>query len=218
VAAGKVDLRSMVTAIAEQSGKRHILAWSADPEEQQELETLSVGGALPSAPGPFAMAVVNNGGGNKLDAYLKVHVGYDPGRCIQGTRLGALAVKLTNTAPASGLTEYQTERNDLKLQGITRFAPGSNRVLLDLYGPVESRAPLITLDGAEITPMTSGTDRGHSVWRVVVPIQPGQQRIVQAVVLQPVDEGDGDGQPQVQLQAMAIPQTATVRPVLPCSP
>jgi hypothetical protein len=204
----------MVKAVAEQSGNRRILVWSADAGEQQELETLSVGGALPATPGPFAMAVVNNGGGNKLDAYLKVHVGYDPGQCIQRTRFGALAVQLTNTAPSKGLAEYQTERNDLRDDGITRFVPGSNRIVLDLYGPVGARAPLITLDGSAITPMTTGTDRGHSVWRVVVPILPGQQRTIQAVVIQPIS--DGDGQPHVQLQPMAIPQTATMRPVEPC--
>jgi hypothetical protein len=215
VAAGKVDLRSMVKAIAEQSGKRHILAWSADADEQQELETLSVGGALPSTPGPFAMAVVNNGGGNKLDAYLKVHVGYDPGRCIQGTRIGALAVQLTNTAPAKGLTIYQSVRSDLLDAGIKHWTTGSNRILLDLYGPLGSKAPLITVDGVEQVPLASGTDRGHSVWRLVVPILPGQQRAVRAVIVQPVD--DGDGQPQVMLQPMAIPQTATVRSVSPCS-
>ena len=123
------------------------------------------------------MAVVNNGGGNKLDAYLKVHIGYDPGRCIQGTRIGALAVKLTNTAPTTGLTDYQSVRSDLLDDGVTargrRAATGSCSTST---ARSRSKAPLITLDGVEQAPMSSGTDRGHSVWRVVVPILPGQQR------------------------------------------
>ena len=47
-------------------------------------------------------------------------------------------------------------------------------------------APLVTVDGARQTPVV-GTDRGHSVSRVVVPILPGQQRVVRAVVVEPVD-------------------------------
>ena len=81
VAAGRFDLRALVTALAGQIGDRRLLVWSARPDEQSVLEGLSIGGAVPQSPGPFAMAVVNNGGGNKLDAYLKVHTTYDPGGC-----------------------------------------------------------------------------------------------------------------------------------------
>jgi hypothetical protein len=217
VSAGKIDFRALVTAIAQQSGDRHILAWAADGDEQKELESLSVGGALPSSSGPFAMAVVNNGGGNKMDAYLQVRIGYDSGPCVQDTRIGALSVRLLNTAPARGLTDYQSVRSDLLEDGVRRWVRGSNRVLLDLYGPVGSRAPLITLDGRQTTPVVSGTDRGHSVWRIEVPILPGQERKVNAVLVQPVDDGARDMTPQVLLQPMAIPQTASVRAVTPCS-
>jgi len=127
-------------------------------------------------------------------------------------------VQLTNTAPAKGLTFYQSVRADLLDDGIKRWTVGSNRILLDLYGPLRSKAPLITLDGVEQVPTSSGTDRGHSVWRITVPILPGQQRDVRAVIVQPVDDGEGDGQPQVMLQPMAIPQTASVRSVSPCAP
>ena len=218
VASGKVDLPSMVKAIAEQSGNRHILAWSADADEQRELETLSVGGALPATPGPFAMAVINNGGGNKLDAYLKVHIGYDPGRCIQGTRIGALAVKLTNTAPAKELTYYQSVRADLLDDGVNALDEGQQP---HPARPLRSAA----LEGAahHARRRRAGPDvERHRprplglAYRRADP--PGQQREVRAVILQPVDDGEGDGQPQVMLQPMAIPQTATVRSVAPCSP
>ncbi len=216
VAAGRLDLRSLIKAVAEQAGQRRLLLWSADPDEQLELETLPVGGALPAASGPFAMAVVNNGGGNKLDAYLKVRTTYDPGACVQGSRIGSLAVTLTNTAPERGLTDYQSVRSDLVEAGVHRYVRGSNRILLDLYGPVGATAPLVTLDGADVGPVT-GTDRGHTVWRVVVPIGPGQRRTVRAVVVQPVDPAGLDAAPAVLTQPMAIPATATLKPSPACS-
>jgi hypothetical protein len=108
-------------------------------------------------------------------------------------------------------------RSDLLEDGVRRWVRGSNRVLVDLYGPVGSRAPLITLDGRQLTPVVSGTDRGHSVWRVEVPFLPQQERKLNAVIVQPVDDGARDVAPQVLLQPMAIPQTASVHALTPCS-
>ena len=94
-------------------------------------------------------------------------------------------------------------------KGAKKWVVGSNRILLDLYGPVGASAPLVTVDGVAQAP-SIGTDRGHAVWRVIVPILPGQQRVVRAVVVQPVDLQNGDAPPQVIVQPMAIPATATV--------
>jgi len=54
------------------------------------------------------------------------------------------------------------------------------------------------------------------VWRVTVPILPGQKRVVRAVVVQPLDAAGPDGPPQVLLQPMAIPATETVSPASAC--
>ncbi len=59
------------------------------------------------------MAVVNNGGGNKLDAYLSVNTRYDPGTCTQDVRVGHIAVTLHNGAPTHGLPAYVSPRSDL---------------------------------------------------------------------------------------------------------
>jgi hypothetical protein len=207
ISAGRLELGDLVKSVAAQGGQRRMLVWSSDPNEELTLQGLSVGGALPTNSGPFAMAVVNNGGGNKMDAYLKVHTDYEPGKCAGGSRIGDLAVTLSNTARPATLTRYQSVRSDLLDQGKAHWVVGSNRILLDLYGPVGAAAPLVTVDGVATAPFV-GTDRGHAVWRVIVPILPGQQRVVRAVVVQPVDLQDGDAAPQVMTQPMAIPATA----------
>jgi hypothetical protein len=216
IAGGKLELKNVVKGVAEQASQRRALVWAADPNEEVTLQALSVGGALPGNPGPFAMAVVNNGGGNKMDAYLKVHTAYEPGRCTAGSRFGTLAVTLRNIPRPASLTRYQSVRSDLLDKGIKKWVVGSNRILLDLYGPVGASAPLVTVDGVTQAPVV-GTDRGHAVWRIIVPILPGQQRVVRAVVVQPVDTQNGDAPPQVMVQPMAIPATAAVGAAPDCS-
>src|SRR4051812_40531917 len=206
---GRLELEDLVKAIPDQATQRRMLVWAADPNEELTLQGLSVGGALPSNPGPFAMAVVNNGGGNKMDAYLKVHTDYQPGACTAGSRIGTMAVTLQDVARPAALTRYQSVRSDLLNKGAKTWVVGSNRILLDLYGPVGASAPLDTVDGVA-QPPSIGTDRGHAVWRVIVPILPGQKRVVRAVVVQPVDAQEGDAAPQVMVQPMAIPATATL--------
>src|SRR6185437_6654975 len=92
ISGGRLDLKGLVKGIADQASGRRVLVWASDPNEESTLQGLTVGGALPTNPGPFAMAVVNNGGGNKMDAYLKVHTDYQPGTCSAGSRIGTMAV------------------------------------------------------------------------------------------------------------------------------
>jgi hypothetical protein len=220
-ATGQVNLAELIRAAAPQVHQRRLQLWSADQAQQRLLEGMSVGGVIPDDPGPFAMAVVNNGGGNKLDAYLTVHTAYDPGTCAQQVRVGHITVDLTNGAPSVGLPGYVDVRSDvnaigLKALGLTaRPKPGSNRLILDVYGPVGGEAALVTLDGVA-TPVTAGSDRGHSVWRVIVPIDPGQKRVVDVVVSQPVGFGLGTDHPTVMVQPMVNPATSTVGAMSPC--
>lgn len=220
--AGRLDLPAVVKAITGPVTQRRLLVWSAHDEEQRSLEQLTIGGALPSRPGAYAMAVVNNGGGNKMDAYLKVHTSYRPGVCAHGVRIGHITVDLKNTAPRKGLPRYVTVRSDLiereRIAGVPRVraVPGSNRVLLDVYGPIASQAALTTVDGDPTLPVT-GSDRGHSVWRVVVELQPGQTRRVDVALAAPAVRGDGGTQPVVLAQPMVNQPTISTEPLAPCA-
>jgi hypothetical protein len=212
ISTGRFSLAPIVTAMTEPVQQRRLTIWAADRAVQSRLETLTIGGALPDTAGPFAMAVVNNGGGNKLDAYLKVDTTYDPGPCDQNVRLGHITVTLTNTAPRKGLPSYVSVRTDLADQHKPNPVVGSNRLILDVYGPVGASSPLVTLDDNGI-PMTVGLDRNHPVWRVVVPIDPGQTRTVDVLVLQSVTSVSVDSpRPVVFTQPMAIPATSRATP------
>jgi Protein of unknown function (DUF4012) len=214
---GRFDLRTLVTAMRAPIEQRRLLLWAADGAEQDQLARFRVSGALPTDLGPFAMAVVNNGGGNKLDAYLRVHTDYQPGRCTNGTRVGQISVTLHNTAPSTGLPRYVSIRSDLQQVGITgpRLTDGGNRILLDVYGPVGSSAALTTLDGRPLSPVV-GLDNNHTVWRVAVPIDAGQRRTVNVVMTTPAVDGDVGTDPLVLAQPMVQPATVSTRPLTAC--
>jgi hypothetical protein len=222
VSTGKLDLPALVRSMATPVEQRRLLVWSARPDEQRWLQRLPVGGALPTEPGAWAMAVVNNGGGNKLDAYLKVHTTYSPGVCAQGQRVGRIVVDVRNTAPRSGLPGYVTVRSDvidLARRGIRRASSpvvGSNRVLLDIYGPVASQAAMVAVDGRPVTPV-SGTDAGHAVSRVAFEVDPGAARRVELVLVAPAVPGDAGTRPTVQVQPMVHQPTVSTEPLTPCA-
>ena len=214
---GAFDLPALLTAMRRPLRERRLLLWAADPAQQAQLRQLSVAGALPSGTGPFALAVVNNGGGNKLDAYLKVHTDYQPGVCANDTRVGQIAVTLTNTAPRTGLPAYVNVRTDLLEDGLRGLQThdGSNRILLDVYGPVGSSAALTTLDGQPLAPVV-GLDSNHTVWRIAVPIEAGQRRTVNVVMTTPAVDGDVGTSPVVLTQPMVMPATVSSRPLTAC--
>jgi hypothetical protein len=216
---GQFSLPTLIRSMREPIKQRRVLLWAADADQQNQLEQLSVAGTIPSKQGPFAMAVVNNGGGNKLDAYLKVHTDYQPGACTNDTRVGQIGVTLTNTAPkdGAGLPAYVNVRSDLQQLGVTGTAThdGSNRILLDIFGPVGSSAALTTLDGTPLVPIV-GTDNNHTVWRVTVPLGAGQSRTVNVVMSTPAVDADAGGSPVVLTQPMVKPATASAAPLTPC--
>lgn len=208
VAAGQVDVPALIKAMQEPYSERRLLMWSRDAKVQGVLETMTLGGAIPAEPGPFAMPVINNGGGNKLDAYLKVKTTYEPGTCKNGVRIGRVVVQLTSTAPTSGLPLY--------VRGIVSEdeAPRPNKTLVDLYGPVASESPLALLDGEEAPILVRGTDRGHSVFRVSVRLDPGQSRTLEFVLVDPVTQTEAPL--RVMAQPMVIPMETSAGPLPAC--
>ncbi|GAB3257455.1 DUF4012 domain-containing protein [Kineosporia babensis] len=216
---GEFSLPTLIKSLRDPVRERRLLLWAGDNDVQDQLEQLSVSGTLPGDPGPFAMAVINNGGGNKMDAYLQLDTKYSPGSCTNSARTGQISVTLDNMAPkdGKGLPSYVNVRSDLLQKGIRgkQTRDGSNRIVLDIYGPVGSTAVLAQIDGTTVAPII-GSDTNHPVWRVIVPIQAGQQRTVNVVMSTPVVEDDAGLTPVVLNQPMVRPATSSSEPLTAC--
>jgi hypothetical protein len=109
-------------------------------------------------------------------------------------------------------------RSDLIQKGLSgeETHDGSNRVILDVYGPVGSVAALTTVDGGAVAPLV-GLDQNHTVWRVTVPIEAGQTRTVGVVMTSRAVTGDARTHPVVIAQPMVIPATVSSKPLPACN-
>ncbi len=209
-----VNTKALFTSLKDPVRDRRITAWSADPEEQVKFEALPIGGAIPNTAGAFGMVVVNNGGGNKLDSFLKVNSTYEVGDCrVDGARTGTITVKVTNDAPTSGLPSYVDARQ--RVLGPELQKPGSTIALLYIYGPIGSYGISVKINGVDDI-ISESEERGHSVWRVDVPLQAGQTSTVTVEFNEDeVAEGDS-GTSTAPVQPLLNPQKMVVVPGKTC--
>lgn len=142
-----------------------LMAWSADPEEQELLTRVKMAGVFPELNGGDGVAVtVDNGGGNKIDAYLEMKIDHVlTNQSVDGWRESTVTVTLTNTAPASGLPGYV-------IGNLVGLPEGTNRTWLSVY----TALPMV---GVEVDGVPDGMETGEVFgWNVAsrfVDVPPG---------------------------------------------
>ncbi|MEI7601632.1 MAG: DUF4012 domain-containing protein [Aestuariivirga sp.] len=216
IASGQVSLAPLVKALKAPVTQGDLLVYSVHKDEQAQLARYSLAGILPDQPGPFAMAVVNNGGGNKLDAYISVEMQYDGGTCTDSTRTSEISVIVHNSAPSHGLPSYVDLREDLPAGQNASAPKGSTKVLLYIYGPVKAINALTTIDGQQVS-VSEGLERGHPVWRVDLVLNSNQTRSVDLLMLETGKALSLPPEPATMTQPMSIPQKVSGRQGAACT-
>ncbi len=150
--------------LAPLTSERRLLVWSADPSEQALLERVGLAGAIPPLDGADGWSVaVTNGGGSKIDSFLRRAASYeaatDP---ATGETTATLRVRLTNTAPADGLPPYV-------IGNLVGLPPGTSRCTCRSTAPAADRR---ALDG-QPTGLDIGTEQGWNVYSRYVDIPAG---------------------------------------------
>jgi Protein of unknown function (DUF4012) len=162
------------------TSERRLLIWSADPKEQQLLESVSIAGEMPALDGADGWSFsVANMGGNKIDAYLQRKAGYtattDP---ASGDTSGTTRIQLTNTAPAAGLPAYVIGNRIGK-------PLGTSSLLVSLYSPLG--LDQVTVDG-KVVGVAAGTEDGWHAYRFAVDIPAGAMVDIEARLSGTVDD------------------------------
>jgi len=180
--------RALLDALGKAVGEGRIAVWSANPEEQAVLEETPLAHVVPDDSAPYAAVVINNLGGNKLDYYLRRQIEYTADGCDGDTRRSTVTVRLTNTAPTDvPLPDY--------VAATTSLPPG--------YPPVPdgtsySSVSLVATKGAKLvraivnndkTVVFAGSERGHPIYEVQLPLAPGQTAEVRFMLTEPTAPG-----------------------------
>ncbi|MCQ4079682.1 DUF4012 domain-containing protein [Streptomyces sp. RB6PN25] len=200
---------ALLSALRTELKRGRVMAWSAHPSEQRELQQENFAGALPEGPEPFAGLVVNNAAGTKLDYYLDRRLDWEAGRCGRDGRDVTVTVALTNRAPATRLPAYVTQRVDAPPY-TTR--PGDNRLLVSYYASTGAGLAEATLDG-RIALANVTTERGHPVFTLDVELPRQSTRTLRLYLVEPPSTRP----PVLLLQRLVRPFRYAVRPNLRCN-
>ena len=196
------------TAFASALGKavdaRRLLLFSTRADEQSVLAGRKVGGTLSDTDGLFSGVVINNGGGNKLDYYLRRQVTYEPSCTSAAGHEATVTIRLTNTAPRSGLSDYVAGRAD---QPVVPVKKGPNRLLVSYSATKGAGFTGATLDGKP-TLLAVDSERGRPVFTSTLEIGPGQTRVLKLVVDEPAG---AKGPVTTRVQPLVLPQQTVVR-------
>ena len=193
----------MAEALGRAVDQRRLLVYSTRPAEQRVLASRPIGGVLSDTAGPFSAVVVNNGGGNKLDYYLARDVTYRTESCQGDPRSATVTIRLTNRAPASGLTTYVAGRADLPPGSV---APGTNRLLVGYYATRGASFSGATLDGRQVL-LSVDRERGRPVFTSELEIKAGQTR---TLVIQLDEPASATGPVTTLVQPLVLPQATHV--------
>ena len=183
--------------------------WSRHADEQAFLTASGIDGAFPQLDGRDGIAVtVDNGGANKLDAYLEVATTYRSSPQPDGSTTATATITITNTVDPTGKPDYAVGN----LVGLPR---GTNRMMLSLYSAIPARAISldgrpVTIDGrtAEIAAVPTFGWRTAAIW---VDVPAGATRVVTVELAGTLEFPGGtgtvgDGPVVVRRQPMPIPQ------------
>jgi Protein of unknown function (DUF4012) len=193
---------ALAKALGNAIDQRRLLVYSAVPAEQRRLGAYRIAGTLSDTDGLFSGVVINNGGGNKLDYYLARDVTYVPA-CGPARPRAMVTIKLRNTAPARGLSDYVAGRADRPQPPV---APGTTRLLVGYYATKGAHFSSPTLDGLP-TFLAVDTERGRPVFTATLEIPPGATR----TLVLPIEEpAAAKGPVMTWVQPLVLPQTTHV--------
>jgi hypothetical protein len=189
-----VNLVGLFESLANPTNVDDLYLYSTNRDAQLEIEKLGIDGSVPTAPGSHVIVDINNGGGNKIDAYLKTEYTYSLNNCGVKTwddlagREATVTITLTNNAPKKGLPKYVNPRLDLRPG--QKYVPSSNREVVTVYAPVGATDERFTIDGEE-DGATFTFYRNRPVYVLSVELAPGQTRTIEVSFIEPVVDVSG---------------------------
>lgn len=190
-----IDSGRLLHAAATAAGQHRLLFWSKDPNVERELNTVPLGGVVPTTKQPYVALALDNDSQSKLDYYLHASLDWHRTGC-GATRDVTVTVKITNDAPTN-LPQYVVGNS---------FPPRTESLDTYLYGSIGGKFTSVKVAGQ--TPFhVSGTDLGHPVYDAYVDIPPNG---IPVTIVFHLKEPAWKGPVVVREQPLINPMTVTV--------
>jgi hypothetical protein len=179
--------RRLLEALGKAVGEGRIAVWSSSPAEQQLLQETPLAQVVPDDPAPYAAVVINNLGGNQLDYYLARQIQYSAAGCDGRTRKSSVTVRLTNTIHGEQLPDYVV--GSAALPRLAVDAPsGTNVMSVSLLATTHATLMSAYINSVRV-PVFTGTERGHPIFELEVPVQRGQTVELKYELTEPTSPG-----------------------------
>jgi hypothetical protein len=168
----KVDPRGLLPAARAAADEHRLRVWSADRDEQAQLEGTVIAGTFTGAPeAADAIGVFfADGVAGKMSAYLDARIAHAGSQCTPDGRVDELEVRLASAAPpdaATSLPPYVAGRPG------GASPPGTIRLNVDVVGPRDAGAPRLERDGRAFGG-EAVTAHGRPVTSFTVVLAPGE--------------------------------------------
>lgn len=172
ISSGVESPRDLITALARAADEHRIYVHSFDDRVQRELTGSEVAGELvtDTTTEPQVGVYLDDATGAKMSYYLRYHAQVNATYCqvnAQGLS-GHLTLKSVAPEDAATLPPYITGGGSFNID------PGSQFVLVRLYGPVDGRITQIQLGQKAVTAPQVVDQQGRPVTTVPVELAPGQ--------------------------------------------
>lgn len=179
VISGDFDMKAMLAAITQSVDQGSIMAWSANPTEQDALNGTRIQGALPldNAEKTVVGVYYQDTSASKMDYYLNTVTNTASDICTAGTTPTFTSTVTLNSnitaEEAESLPEYVASGN---------YGPDMTSTKVFVYGPVGATLTDARVDvaGEETTVNASGTDLGRPVASFTAYLAPGESSTVTA--------------------------------------
>jgi hypothetical protein len=183
----------LLDALGRAAAERRIMVWSSFPEEQKVLEATPLGHTIPDTASPFALVIINNFAGNKIDYYLKRDIEYAADGCDGDMRNSTVTVRLTNTVTDVGsLPPYVTLSSGLPPDLPIKVPPGSMVSSVRVLATKGAELVNLTSNGQRVVPNRESVERGHPSFEVFVVIPPGESGELVFQLSEPIVPGDAN--------------------------
>ncbi len=171
VRSGKGDSRMVISGLVRAASENRLMVWSADKDEQRQIEDSALSGALTGDDGktPHVGLYFNDAAATKMEYYLDYSSRVTSGRCLHGD-----VQELTTTTQVTSNAPDNAEDLPESVTGSGEATPkGTINVVLRFYSPFGGGFTDVKVNNQAQT-VYGDKHLGRNVTRVVLRLEPGQ--------------------------------------------